>query len=136
NGPVGRSGVCGAQVAGRVARFHRLTSLVHVTALPVPGRGAVWSVTVTNVSTVYIPGPVLIAFPSLPQGVVFAPINACTPAGEGLAPGQAATAIVRLPGPLPLLSPEIVAELRAGWPQRLTPPPPPRAPKTGKRVTA
>src|SRR5262249_56733507 len=136
NGPVGRSGVCGAQVAGRVARFHRLTSLVHVTALPVPGRGAVWSVTVTNVSTVYIPGPVLIAFPSLPQGVVFAPINACTPAGEGLAPGQAATAIVRLPGPLPPLSHEIVAEILAELPQPLTLPSHPPVTITAKPVTA
>jgi hypothetical protein len=116
NKPVAPDSLYHAQLADRLACFHRLTSLVHVTALPVPGQGAVWSVTITNVSDVYIPGPVLIAFTSLPQGVVFAPVNAYTPAGEGLAPGQAATAIARLPGPRPLFSHEVPAEILAELP--------------------
>jgi hypothetical protein len=117
-----------AQLADRLARFHSVARLVHVTATPVLGQGSTWSVTVTNVSKAYIPGPVLIAVTGLPPGVGLAPVGGFTVAGTlfgapditGLVPGQSATALVRLTGPLSLLSPRITAALLAEIPE---PPP-------------
>jgi hypothetical protein len=93
----------------------------------VPGQGPAWFVRITNVSNVYIPGPVLIAFTSLPPGVGPAPVNGPGAVGDlfvagsltGLAPGQSATAMVSFTGPPALLSRGVVAEVLA----ELPPPP-------------
>jgi hypothetical protein len=129
NKPVEPHSLYAAQLADRLARFHPASSLVHVTATPVPVQNPAWVVRITNVSTVDIPGPVLIAFTSFPQGVGPAPVNAPTAAGDlfvtgsvtGLAPGQSATAIVSFTGPPSPLSHGVVAEILAELPQ-----PPPR----------
>jgi hypothetical protein len=81
-----------AQLEDRLARLHPVSGLVHLTATPVPGQPTAWSLTITNVSKLYISGPVLIDFTSLPQGVTIASVAAYTPTGDGLAPGQSATA--------------------------------------------
>jgi hypothetical protein len=125
NKPVTPASLYQAQLKDRRARFHSVSGLVHITATPVPGQANTWSVTITNVSNVYLPGPVLIAFTGLPQGVELAPINVYTPAGEGLAPGQAGTAVVHFSTPLPPLSHDLAAEILAELPPPLTLPPRP-----------
>jgi hypothetical protein len=124
NQPVEPPSLYQAQLKDRLARFHSVSSLVHVTATPVPGQGTAWSVTITNVSKEYIPGPVLIAFTSLPRGVGLASVNGSTAAGAlyvvaglpGLAPGQSARALIRFTAPLSL-SQGIRAEVLAELPQ-------------------
>jgi hypothetical protein len=99
-----------AQLKDRLARFHSVASLVRVTVTPVPGQSSAFAITVTNVSSVYIPGPVLIAFTNLPPGVGLGSANSSSvsaplfvaPDLPGLAPGQSGTAIVRFTGPLSL----------------------------------
>jgi hypothetical protein len=124
NKPVEPHSLYAAQLADRLARFHSASGLVHVTATPVPGQGAAWFVRITNVSNMDVPGPVLIAFTSLPQGVGPAPVNRPTAAGDlfvvgsvtGLVPGQSGTALVSFVSP-PLLPPGVVAEVLAELPQ-------------------
>jgi hypothetical protein len=111
-----------AQLADRLARFHSVSSLVRVTATPVPGQSAAVFVTVTNVSHVFIPGPILIAFTNSSPRVGLAFANGST-AGhlfvvasvDGLAPGESGTAIINFTGPLSLplhgVSAEILAEI-------------------------
>jgi hypothetical protein len=119
NKPVEPRSLYQAQLKDRLARFHSVSRLVHVTVTPVPGQGAAWSVRVTNVSNVFIPGPVLIAFTNLPPGVALASVNGQPAAGDrfiaaglpGLAPGQSATALVRFTGPLPVPPHRIVADI-------------------------
>jgi hypothetical protein len=113
-----------AQLADRLARFRSVSRLVHATTAPGLSQGTTFAVTITNVSTVNIPGPVLIVFTSLPRGVALASVNGFTPAGDpfevasltGLAPGQSATALVSFTGPLSLTSSGITAEVLAEVP--------------------
>jgi hypothetical protein len=110
-----------AQLKDRLARFRPVTSLLHIKATPVLGEANTWSVTVTNASNVFIPGPVLIAFTTLPRGGKPAAIINYTVAGDlfvrpdllGLAPGQSGTAIVHVNAPLSFTSPEIVGAILA-----------------------
>src|SRR5262249_38060259 len=89
NKPVEPPGLYQAQLKDRLARFHAVSGHVHVTATPVPGQGAAWSFRITNVSNAYIPGPVLIVFTSLPQGVRLASGDGYTVAGDlFVAPNQ------------------------------------------------
>jgi hypothetical protein len=119
-----------AQLADRLARFHSVSSLVRVTATPVPGQTSAVFVTVTNVSHVFFPGPILIAFTNSSQGVGLASVNGST-AGhlfvvaslDGLAPGQAGTAIVSFTGPLSLPLHGVNAEILAEVPPSLSLPP-------------
>jgi UDP-N-acetylmuramyl pentapeptide phosphotransferase/UDP-N-acetylglucosamine-1-phosphate transferase len=111
-----------------------VASLVRVTATPVLGQTTVVSVTVTNVSHVFIPGPILLAFTSLPQGTRLVSVNGSSIASnlfvvaglDGLAPGQSASALVSFTGllaqPLRGLRAEILAELPS-----VSPPPLPLA---------
>jgi hypothetical protein len=127
NKPVGPTSLYHAQLKDRLARFHSVFNLVHATAQPVLGQANTWSITVTNVSNVFIPGPLLIAFTSLPPGVGLASVSGAAAAGNvfvagsvtGLAPGQSATAIVRFPGPFSLQSHQVAAEILAELPQSL-----------------
>jgi hypothetical protein len=113
-----------AQLKERLARFRPVSLLVHAAATAGPGQGNAWSVTITNVSNVFIPGPVLIVFTDLPRVTGLTSTNNYTVAGElfvapnltGLAPGQSGTAIVQVPGPLSLTSPQITAEIFAEVP--------------------
>jgi hypothetical protein len=125
NKPVTPASLYQAQLKDRLARFQAVSNLVHIAAKPVLGQANTWSVTVTNVSNVFIPGPVLIVFTTLPRGFGLSSVNDYTVAGDllvapdltGLAPGQSGTAIVRFTGPVSLTSPEIagavLAELRS-----------------------
>src|SRR5262249_28664143 len=81
NDPVEPHSLYHAQLADRLARFHAVTNLVHVTATPAHGQDDTWSVTVKNVSDVYIPGPVVIAFTGLPRNLGLADINGLSVAG-------------------------------------------------------
>jgi hypothetical protein len=124
NQPVEPHSLYAAQLADRLARFHPVSSLVRVSATPVPDQGSAWIVRVTNVSNVPLPGPVLIAFANLPPVVGLGPTNS-TPAADnlfvagsvtGLAPGQSAMAIVSFTGPPSPLSRGVVAEVLAELP--------------------
>jgi hypothetical protein len=125
NKPVEPHSLYYAQLADRLARFHPVSRLVHLTATPVPGPGPAWLVRITNVSNVSVPGPVLIAFTNLPRGVGTASVNGAIAADNsfvvgsvtGLAPGQSATAIISFTGPPTLLSHGVVAEVLAELPQ-------------------
>jgi hypothetical protein len=130
NHPVEPHSLYHAQLGDRLARLYAVSGLVRVTATPVPGRGADFSVTITNVSNERIPGPVLIVFTSLPRGVALASVSGYTVAGDpfvaasltGLAPGQSVMAVLRFTAPL--TSQGIAAEILAGLPQPLPPPNP------------
>jgi hypothetical protein len=122
NQPVEPHSLYQAQLENRLERFHSVSSLVHVSVTPVPGQATDWSVTITNVSDEYIPGPVLIV---LPPGVEPVSANGSTVAGAlfvapnftGLAPGQSATALIRFIGSRSLFFDEIVAEILAELPR-------------------
>jgi hypothetical protein len=124
NRPVDPQSLYQAQLEDRLARFAPGAGQAGVTATPVQGQATAWSVTVTNVSSVYIPGPVLIVFTSLPQGVRLASVDGYTAAGNpfvvagftGLAPGQSATVVLRFTAPLLALDLETAAEILAEWP--------------------
>jgi hypothetical protein len=128
NHPVDPNSLYQAQLEDRLARLHGVAGLVHVKATPVPGRGTDFAVTITNVSKVAIPGPVLIVFTRLPRGVALASVSGFTAAGDpfvvanltGLAPGQSVTALVRFTAPP---SVGTVVEILAGLPQPLPKPP-------------
>jgi hypothetical protein len=132
NNPVDPHSLYQAQLADRLARFHAVSSLVRVRLTPVPGHGSALIVTVTNVSNLYIPGPLLIVFTDLPRPVGLGSANSFTVAAPlyvapdltGLAPGQSGTALVSFPGPLSLPSQRITAELLAELPSSwlLSPP--------------
>jgi hypothetical protein len=129
NKPVDPDSLYQAQLADRLARFHLVSNLVHVTAsgLFLGTTTTTVSITITSVSHVSIPGPLLIVFTSLPRGVALASVNGYTPAGDpfevasltGLAPGQSVTATVSFTGPPALLSRGVDAEVLA----ELLPPP-------------
>jgi hypothetical protein len=124
NQPVTPVSLYEAQLQDRLARFHPVTNLLHITAKPVAGQANTWSLTVTNVSNVFIAGPVLIALASLPPGVKVASINNYVVAGNlfvapdltGLAPGHSGTAIVHFAGPVSLTSPPIAGAVLAELP--------------------
>jgi hypothetical protein len=134
NHPVDPQSLYHAQLEDRLAREYGVSGRVRVTGKPVLGQANAVSVTITNVSNVRIPGPVLIVFTSLPKGVALASISGFTTAGDpfvavsltGLAPGQSATATLRFTAPLP--SHGVSAEILAGLPQALPPLPPPPGP--------
>jgi hypothetical protein len=121
--PVDPQSLYHAQLEDRLAREYGVVDLVRVTARPLPGPANAESVTITNASDVRIPGPVLIVFTSLPQGVAPASISGQTTAGDpfvtasltGLAPGRSATATVRFTAPLPRHG--LAFEVLAGLPQ-------------------
>jgi hypothetical protein len=118
-----------AQLADRLARFHSVSSLVRATATPVLDHTT--TVSVKNVSNVFIRGPVLIVFTHLPPGVGLATVDGFTPAGDpfvvvsvaGLTPGQSATALIRFTGPPSLPAHGITAEILAEVPPSLSLPP-------------
>jgi hypothetical protein len=124
NKPVEPHSLYAAQLADRLARFRPVSGLVRVTATPVPGQGQNWFVRVTNISNEPIPGPVLIAFATLPPVVGPGPANGTTAANDlfvvggvpGLAAGESATAIVSFTGPPSLLSRGVVVEALAELP--------------------
>jgi hypothetical protein len=118
NQPVTPASLYQAQLKDRLARFHSVSRLVHVTATPETlGQATAWTVTITNVSNVYIPGPVLIVFTTLPPGVTLAAGNPFVAAGlTGLAPAQSATAFLHFTRPVSLSSQEIIAEILAELP--------------------
>jgi hypothetical protein len=121
--PVDPQSLYRAQLEDRLAREYGVAGLVRVTARPLPGPANAESVTVTNASDVTIPGPVLIVFTSLPQGVALAAISGQTTAGDpfvtasliGLEPGRSATTTFRFTAPLP--SHGLDFEFLAGLPQ-------------------
>jgi hypothetical protein len=136
NKPVQPQSLYKAQLADRLARFRSVSSLVRVTATsPVLGPSTTLFVTVTNVSNVFIPGPILIAFTNLPQGVHLTSVNGSPATGDlfvaaglgGLAPGQSATALISVSGLLRLPPQGITAEILAEVPRSLSLPPPPLA---------
>jgi hypothetical protein len=129
NSSVDPGSLYAAQLKDRLARFHAVAGLLHVTTTGV-GQSTTWPVTITNVSNVYIPGPVLIVFTSLPRGVALASADGYTAAGDpfvvasttGLAPGQSATAVLRFTGPLALSANGFAAEILAEVPEMVTQP--------------
>jgi hypothetical protein len=130
NQPVDPHSLYHAQLEDRLAREYGVGGQVRVTARPLPGPADAVSVTVTNASGVRVPGPVLLVFTSLPEGVALASVSGRTTAGDpfvavslaGLAPGQSAVAALRFTAPLPLHG--VVVEVLAGLPQALPEPPP------------
>jgi hypothetical protein len=130
NHPVDPQSLYHAQLEDRLAREYGVSGLVRVTAKPVLGQANAVSVTITNASSVRIPGPVLIVFTSLPRGVALASVSGFTTAGDpfvavsltGLGPGQSATATLRFTAPLPPHGTAV--EILAGLPQALPQLPP------------
>jgi hypothetical protein len=128
NKPVDPDSLYQAQLADRLARFHSMASRVRVTLTPVPGQSSALFVTVTNVSNVYIPGPLRIVFTNLPQSVGLGSASSSTlavplfvaPDLPGLAPGESGTALVRFTGLLPLPPHGITAESLAELPPSFT----------------
>jgi hypothetical protein len=128
NHPVDPHSLYQAQLADRLARFHSVSSLVHVTVTPVPGQSSALFITVTNVSNGYIPGPLLSVFTNLPQPVGLGSANSSTVAApvyvapdlSGLAAGQSGTALVSFPGLLSLSPHGITAEVLAELPPLLS----------------
>jgi hypothetical protein len=120
NHPVDPGSLYRAQLNDRLARFHSVAGLVHVTLTPVPGPGWAVVVTVTNVSQAYIPGPVLLVFMNWPRPVgpgsanssVAAPLYVA-PDLPGLAPGQSGTALFSFPDLLSLSAHGITGEVLA-----------------------
>jgi hypothetical protein len=130
NQPVDPHSLYRAQLADRLARFHSVSGLVRVTVTPVPGQSSALFLTVTNVSTRYIPGPLLLVFTNLPRPVGLGSVNSVTVAAPlfvapdlpGLAPGQSGTALVSSPGLLSLPSHGVTAEILAELPSSSLPP--------------
>jgi hypothetical protein len=124
NKPVEPHGLYQAQRWDRLARFRAASGLVRATATPVPGQGAAWSVRITNVSNVYVPGPVRIVFTGLPRVLGLASGNGYALGGDlfvapdqtGLAPGQSGTALLHFTGPLSTTLRGIAAEILAELP--------------------
>jgi hypothetical protein len=120
--PVDPQSLYHAQLEDRLAREYGVDSLVRVTTKPLPGPANAVSATITSTSNARIPGPVLLVFTSLPDGVTLASRSSRTTAGDpfvvvsqtGLAPGQSATAAFRFTTPLPRHG--IAAEVLAGLP--------------------
>jgi hypothetical protein len=131
NQPVDPDSLYQAQVADRLALFHSVSGLVRVTLTAVPGQSSALFVTVTNVSSVYLPGPLLLVFTNLPRPVGLGSANSSTVAAPlfvapdlpGLAPGQSGTASVSFPGLLSLPSHGITGEILAEVPPSLSLPP-------------
>jgi hypothetical protein len=130
NQPVDPHSLYHAQLEDRLAREYGVAGQVRVTVKPLPGPTNPVSVTIANASKVRVPGPVLLVFTSLPEGVALASVSGRTAAGDpfvavsltGLAPGQSATAALRFTAPLPRQA--VVVEVLAGLPQALPELPP------------
>src|SRR5262249_935914 len=131
NQPVDPDSLYQAQLADRLARFHSVAGLARVTLTPVPGQNSALFVTVTNVTTAYLPRPLLLVFTNLPRPVGLGSANSATVAAPlfvapdlpGLAPGQSGTASVSFLGLLSLPSHGITGEILAEVPPSLSLPP-------------